>query len=143
MKKLLGIILIILLTQAQTHANTEDFVPNDTVTVTRKIRYEQPKTIKIEPNSIQNKTPDVKKRTQTKFTGLTIYNNPPKTEKRENKTNTKPTEKKKCKDDPKSPCNLRKAKPAKPAKAIPRIKINERQYIPARPARPIPIIPCT
>lgn len=142
MKKLLGIILIILLTQAQTHANTEEIIPNDTVTVTRKIQNKQPKTIKIEQNNLQNKTPDTKKRTQTKFTELTIYNQP-KAEKTENKTNTKPTEKKKCKDDPKSPCNLRKAKPAKPAKVIPRIKIKERQYIPARPARPIPIIPCT
>ena len=153
MKRIAVIFITIILGNSIVQAElTIPEIPEDTVVVTRKQKTKEeqpkndkkintPKITKTTPEKQNNKKSDKENNNPPKqktpsITGLKIYEQPKPEPKI--KATPKPT---KCKEDPKSPCNAHKAKPAQPRKRS--TSKGKKQPRKAQPAKPRKIIPCT
>ena len=159
LERLIIILGIILIGNAVFAGPTTDIVPyDDPVIVTRERKQEKTKPAKVEKQKTIPPVKTVQKpvtkknkvtaKTQTKptFAGLKIYIT------QKPKKQTKKVAKYSCKDDPKSICNTKWAKPKEKRKFVKpkytttysKKNINEgfKRWSKARPARPIPIVTC-
>lgn len=157
LEKLIVILGLILIGTAVFAEQTVQDIPNDNpVLVTREKKTEEVKQkpkeeLQAKTNINKQKptktTKNSKKTYQPQYLGLKIYEN------RKPKQEVAKTKKTRCIDDPKSICNTRKLKPAKPYD-IPKTPRYSRTYDnkyrksrlpdlpPLKPAVPIPIITC-